>query len=684
MILFDEKERETGSIASSPQPILSRFGRRLGKPLRAALLIAVALTSPLAHAATSTPPAERYQQALAALQADDFGRYRTLAAGLRGYILQPYLEFAYLKATLKTAEPATVNRFLRRNTRLPIDNTLRRAWLLELARRADWTAFLATDVSGNEGTRVACARVRALGATGQTARATALAKRLWLVGYSQPNSCNPAFKRLQRNGSMPAGRVRQRLLLALRDGNPGLARYLVTLLPDTQKKRANRWLAVYAEPRKLLSLNWTELGDRAEAKQVIGSALARMGRTQPTAAHALWARLEPRLKPVLNRAERQRIARIIAVFAAVDGLPQGETWLAALPAAANTAWSREWRARAALRNGDWRGLLAAVRTMPRWQRHLSVWRYWEARALLQTGAVADGRKLADTLSRQFSYYGFLAADLVQRPYAQGPQPRPPDIALQKKVGGMYLTRVALALHRADQTDDAGSVWRALIRELAPAARMAAARLAQAQGWSYGAYTAAAQSGAYGRSPLTFPLAHWHTVRTVAHDNDVPPALMLAMMRQESAFQSTVCSTAGACGLMQLMPATACWIGKRTDLGKDACDLDLLSEPDLSIRAGGAYLGYLMNIFADDTVAAVAAYNAGPGNVNAWLAQPALRADAARWIATLPFGETRRYLEAVLFNRVVYAQRSRPSTEQAPAALRLSGLLGSLSIPVSAK
>ncbi|MEJ2478826.1 MAG: hypothetical protein P8Y78_01375 [Acidihalobacter sp.] len=88
----------------------------------------------------------------------------------------------------------------------------------------------------------------------------------------------------------------------------------------------------------------------------------------------------------------------------------------------------------------------------------------------------------------------------------------------------------------------------------------------------------------------------------------------------------------------------------------------------------------MGRFANDVVAAVAAYNAGPTNVSQWLANPALRMDTPRWVATLPFGETRRYIQAVLFNRVVYAQRSKQAAQTAnrELTLRLSDLLGSVS------
>ncbi|MEJ2632635.1 MAG: transglycosylase SLT domain-containing protein [Acidihalobacter sp.] len=655
--------------------------QRFGACLRLATLVLVSVLSAQAQASTpAQQAAERFQNALSALNNGDMSRYRALAGTLQDYILQPYLQFAYLQTSLKSASTKEIDDFLHRNRDLPIAAELHRAWLLELARRKEWKQFLATDAPAYNDTLVACARTSALKATGRGKEATELARRLWLVGYEQPSSCDPAFDLLRRNGHVPANLVRARLLLALQAGNPRLGRYLVTLLPADQQPVARRWLRVYGSPAELQRVELPELGDRDAAAQVITAALRRLGRKQPADAHALWAGLEARLKTHLSDTQRRRIARTIAIFAAIDGLPQGERWLNELPPATASQASREWRARAALRTGNWSGLLTAIRAMPRYQRDKDAWRYWEARALLQTGKIAAARRLADPLAREFSYYGFLAADLIQRPYAQGPQPQAKDPALQKRVGGMYLTRIALALHQAGQTTDAGAVWRELLRRLTPRERLAAARLAHRQQWAYAAYTAAAQSPARGASALTFPLAHWTAVRLAARSNNLSPDLVLSLMRQESAFQSSVCSSAGACGLMQLMPRTACWIGKHSDLGKHLCDRHRLSEPGVSIRAGSAYLSYLMGRFANDVVAAVAAYNAGPTNVSQWLANSSLRMDTPRWVATLPFGETRRYIQAVLFNRVVYAQRSKQVAQTAnrELTLRLSDLLGSVS------
>lgn len=651
--------------------------QRFGACLQLPMLVLIGTLLGQAHAATPEPAVVRFQDALAALKSGNLTRYRALAGTLQNYILQPYLRFAYLQANLKTASGKEIDDFLRRNDDLPIAAELHRAWLLELARRKDWKQFLAADTAGYAGTLIECARSSALQATGHTKEATELAKRLWLVGYGQPDSCDPAFKLLRTDGRIPADLVRARLLLTLHAGNPQLGRYLATLLPADQQATARRWLEVYADPSRLHRIDISKLGDRHAAAQVATAAFRHMGRKQPGDAHALWAELEPQLKTHLSSTQRHRIARTIAVFAAIDGLPQGERWLAELPPAAISRASREWRARAALRKGDWSGLLAAIHAMPRAQRDRGSWRYWEARALLQTGDIAAARKLADPLAEEFSYYGFLAADLVQRPYAHGPQPQANDPALQKRIGGMRLARIALALHAAEQTAQASEVWRELLRRLTPRERLAAAHLAHRQQWAYGAYTAAAQSPARGASALTFPLAHWTAVRLAARSNDLSPDLVLSLMRQESAFQSSVCSSAGACGLMQLMPRTACWIGRRNDLGKRFCDRERLSEPGVSIRAGSAYLGYLMARFTNDVVAAVAAYNAGPTNVSQWLADPALRIDTPRWVATLPFGETRRYVQAVLFNRVVYARRSKQATEakKRELTLRLSDLLG---------
>ncbi len=136
---------------------------------------------------------------------------------------------------------------------------------------------------------------------------------------------------------------------------------------------------------------------------------------------------------------------------------------------------------------------------------------------------------------------------------------------------------------------------------------------------------------------------------------VDRALLYAFMRQESAFRTKAKSRAGATGLMQLMPSTATYIGKRGYRGKN---LRRLFEPELNIELGQKYLIYLTENEAvgNNLFFLAAAYNGGPGNLKKWMRNATLKADPLLFIESLPSRETRNFIEKVIANLWIYRDR----------------------------
>jgi soluble lytic murein transglycosylase len=150
----------------------------------------------------------------------------------------------------------------------------------------------------------------------------------------------------------------------------------------------------------------------------------------------------------------------------------------------------------------------------------------------------------------------------------------------------------------------------------------------------------------------------------------------AITRQESQFDRTATSRVGAKGLMQLMPGTA-----REQAGKLGLPYDhdrLTSDPPYNITLGAAFFQRMLDYYGGSHVLAVASYNAGPGNVNKWLAangDPRVPGvDVVDWIEAIPLSETRGYVQRVLENAVVY-DMLHPQRARMPAQNRLSAYLG---------
>ena len=146
--------------------------------------------------------------------------------------------------------------------------------------------------------------------------------------------------------------------------------------------------------------------------------------------------------------------------------------------------------------------------------------------------------------------------------------------------------------------------------------------------------------------VTLPLRHDSVIRQQAEEKDLDPALIAAVIYAESRFRSDQESPAGARGLMQVTPATAEAIAAQS--GGTEFELSDLANADINIRYGTYHLRDLLDSYDGNLIAALAAYNAGSGNVDKW-------GGAALEIEDVRFAETRAYVEEVLQKRIDYRE-----------------------------
>ena len=167
---------------------------------------------------------------------------------------------------------------------------------------------------------------------------------------------------------------------------------------------------------------------------------------------------------------------------------------------------------------------------------------------------------------------------------------------------------------------------------------------------------------------------------------VEPALVYGLSRQESEFDPLAGSTAGAQGLMQIMPATAKLIAKAH--GVSYKKSKLTADPAYNVKLGVAHLGDLIEENGGSYVLTLVAYNAGPRRVREWLAEYGdLRKgaiDPIDWVESIPFQETRQYVQKVLQNVHVYRSRLAPETVQPMTADLKRGTAASLTLANSAE
>jgi soluble lytic murein transglycosylase len=336
-----------------------------------------------------------------------------------------------------------------------------------------------------------------------------------------------------------------------------------------------------------------------------------------------------------------------------DRLPGAYEQLSKLPVAAQDDEVLRWRARSSLRDRNWHNLLADIDAMSGEERNAEEWRYWRGVALQRSKRSLEAEAIFDDLSTERSYYGFLAADELGQPYAFDSDAFVADDARIAELAMRPELVRARELFLVGLEGRGRSEWSEVLRYLNFADKMQAAILAHRWGWHSRAIAAAASVGEYDDLSLRYPLPYPDTFLEYAKDASISPTWAYGVARSESLFMRDVRSSAGAVGLMQLMPATGKKVAQEIRLPYSG--LDTLTNPQSNIRLGTVYLGQMAERYGGNQVLATAAYNAGPHRVDAWLPESG-SIDARIWIENIPFNETRGYVRKVLTADAIFHWR----------------------------
>lgn len=590
----------------------------------------------------------RFLDARAALQQGERTRFRLLTGQLEDYPLQLYLRYWELRRYIGTRSEQEIQAFLDRYADTPLATRLRHAWLRHLAKRKRWRTFLKFYVEPQT-TELQCEYLNAKLALGQQDGVLERAEDLWLVGQSQPAACDPAFDLLYASPRMTSELIWERIRLAMARGKTSLAGFLAKKLSAEDRRWVERWQEAHRRPAKLLQANAiTE--DTPLAREILAHALKRLARHHPEEAWTQWDRLRQQFR--FDAEQSRALERAMALSGALERHPRALEWLTRVASQDQDAKIHEWRARTALAEEDWAALEQAVDQMPAQLGDENRWRFWRAHAREARGHPEEARAVYTQLATERDYYGFLAADRLGQGYAMGHSPLKVEPARRAEIAKQPAIQRAGELHRAELNTDARREWFYATRDMDRPALEAAAALAHDWGWHDRAILTAAQAREYSDLELRFPLAHQNEVTAVAREYRMDPALIYGIIRQESAFMADARSSAGALGLMQLMPTT----GRQTarELKIRLPSTHSLLQTDTNIRIGSAYLRRMLDRFQDNPTLAVAAYNAGPHRVDRWL--PDEPQAATIWSETIPFTETRKYVNRVLAYAAVFEWR----------------------------
>jgi len=622
------------------------------------LLLAAICSSPASaqESADSGLISEQRRLFRAAYSDAELGNWRTAAkheALLKNYVLWPDLRAAWLRTRVRNHDYSQVDLFLDQYGILKPARELRYHYALTLGSQGEFPRYLDIYQAFYQGLDVAqldCLALQAEILQGRELRIINRGIEKWLVGRNQVEECDPVFEHLRGRDLIGAPEYGQRFELAIEQEQFAIARYLSLSLPPDYAQRASQWSGVASNPADSLEQHSTS-NNSDEYRRQLAHAAKRIAYKEPEKAALLWRDVLPQY-PFTDK-QRGDVDRHIALWAARRHTDIATDLLDALSGDAKDAEVRSWQVRTALMKRDWPSVVAIINGMPQDQQYQEEWRFWLAYASQQSGDRSYAEQVFTALAVERSYYGFLAADAAGLEYQFADNPLIADDPAIAKFEQRDSFVRARELFFVGLEGRGRSEWDAAVAWLTAEQKLQASILAHRWGWHSRAIATAATAGRLDDLEIRYPLPYRQAFETHANASNVPRSWAYGIARSESLFMRDIQSSAGAVGLMQLMPET----GKRTArrLNYPYAGHITLTNPDSNIRLGTAYMRIMMDRFDDNRVLATAAYNAGPLNVEAWLPESG-SIDGMIWIENIPFEETRKYVRRVFATDIIFHWR----------------------------
>ncbi len=609
-----------------------------------AVFFILAFALPSAALASLAEQRKTFVEAEKALRSGPGPEYQSLKARLGNYPLVAYLEFE--EARLGSIQ--TFEDYLNKYPTSLKAKDLRRIWLKRWANKKEWRNFLRYYREDQATQTVQCLHLQALIATGSKSHAYQLAPKVWAYGGSLPDACDAPFKRMIKDGKLTPEMVWARMD-RLRDKpskeNIRLMTYLKKLLPKSEYGHHNLWMLSLKRPDKVFSSSLLKQSHVSRG-DLVAHSLGKLAWRNPSAALTAWGKT----KAWMNPAQLKRVEYSLGRVLSRKNHAGATRFFDSIQHCEQHSELCELMINQAARRQNWRKLLTWVNRMPQSQQEDEEIGYWKGRALealgQKTAAMVQFRKVA----QDRSYAGFMAADRANVLYRLAHRPvSAADVRLAASTPSMQYARELYFLGRPDESAREIS-WTG---RTAPndAIKRGAASMVKQWGWTNRAIHALLRSHYWDDLEIRFPLDYRQHVMEEARKNDIDPAWIFAILRQESMFNKDARSPVGALGLMQLMPATARVVARKLGMKKPSTT-DIL-QPGINIRLGSHYLKMLSDQFHGQQALAIPSYNAGPSRTQAWMRHSA---PIDVWIENIPFDETRLYVKRVLSYWILYDYR----------------------------
>ena len=571
--------------------------------------------------------------------------FMEVIVGLNDYPLYPYLRYLAVKEQLSKTDQVLTYLSTYKNSRYaPL---LRDKWLDYLAEQGRWSEFLehyvVDDQSAND-CRYHWARYQ----TGNEEAALTEAKRLWAIGKPAEQECLSLFKAFEQSARLMPELLWQRFEAAISENHNYIAKSVLPLMKDGQKKLAGIWLVLHEKPGLIDEPRYWSDKNKITGK-LFAHTISRLKLKDLEKALRLWDVKSAEF--TISSETRSDVERQfgMALLGNKDSRAYGRLDKVVNP----DDETRTAKVRAALLEQNWPNVENAISGLTSEEKSQPQWQYWAARALEQTGKKQQAEAAFKALAEDRSFYGFLAADHIQSAYNIKDLPVNLDSKDMNLVAEASEFKAVQEFKILGRDLEAKRQWQFAIKNLSRDKLLAAAKLAEQWGLDQLAIITLVKADYWDDLALRFPIRYHNEVTDNAVQHNLDSSLVYGLIRQESMLDKNAVSFAGAMGLMQLMPETAKKVAK--ELKEPWQSNTDLYKPEINIHYGTYYFKDLLNRFGNHVAVTSAAYNAGPNRAMKWL-PVAASVPADIWIETIPYKETRKYVSSVLAYTIIYQKR----------------------------
>lgn len=611
------------------------------------------LAEPISNTLSLTEQRYHYELAKSALKKKNRKTFEHYFNTLGDYPLAPYLTYQDLKQRLPSLPLVEIERFMEEHYGSYLEQSMRLRLLSHLAKRQKWRSFLNYYEPNLQSTALSCHALYARFRTGDSAALDEVAP-LWNVGKSMPKACDKLFAVWLKTDRLTKDITWERFHSAMENSERGLARYVTSLMDKEQHQLAQTYQQVSRNP-KLIKKHHNFQAQTLENQQIIAHGIRKLAKREPLEALYHWELYEA--QQLFQQETIQQTKQYIVKKLIRKGYGDAAERLLSYSSDFHHDDLIEQLIRDHLSDQNWPEVKYWIEKLSTKKQQQDRWLYWKARAISKLGSSQAGdpepKETYTSLASKRSFYGFLAADILNSEYTLTDIPELISHATLQRISAIPAMRRAKELWLTGNRAEARAEWLNATHKMETRELIAAGQLARRWGWYNKGIQATIAGNFWDHLELRFPLAYFSEVSKMASTTQIEPTFIYAIARQESAFAEDARSSAGAMGLMQLMPGTARQTAK---LHGVRYNKKRLLNAEHNIMLGSQYLNYLLKQFGGNRILAAAAYNAGPHRVSNWINEGNQKKPFDIWIETIPFKETRHYVQNVLAYSVIYGYR----------------------------